>query len=307
MPESDEAVVIKASRRTLVHNSLGFHKGDTYRVKENIFKERAILKFLTHADDAPKGIVKYIGWFHDERNYYLVEEHGGCCLFDFVCTVHDHIKEGRLAIAEWHKAAQVLFKQMVDTLDYIHARDVAVYDVSIENMLINECSIQVDELEDGRFSFVLDDIELKFCDFGLAEHFDDDKSGEADREDGGEGAVSFVWSKNAGKPNYKSPEMHELRAGKRKAVDARKNDVHCLGVCLFMLLVGGMPFKRATPQDTDWLRMSKGQMGAVLEGWGRDHYVTREMTALMTSMLKREADRISISDLKQHPWLNRAL
>ena len=105
--------------------------GKQYYVHENIMKERAILKYLTTAKDSPKEIVKYINWFTDDYNYYLVMENGGHGLFDFVSKAHEYIKIGKVEISEWQKLVQLLFKQMVDTIAYMHEKNVANFDVSL--------------------------------------------------------------------------------------------------------------------------------------------------------------------------------
>ena len=58
-------------------------------------------------------------------------EHGGHPLFDFVTKVHHYINMGKLQISEWHKLVQILFKQMVDTTDYMHSQNVANFDISL--------------------------------------------------------------------------------------------------------------------------------------------------------------------------------
>lgn len=102
-----------------------------YFVHENILKERAILKYLTTSKDTPESIVKYIGWFNDEKNYYLVMQNGGSSLFDFVTKAHQYIKIGKIDITEWHKLVQLIFKQMVDAVDYHHQKNVANFDISL--------------------------------------------------------------------------------------------------------------------------------------------------------------------------------
>ena len=94
-------------------------------------KERALLKYLTVARNAPKEIVKYIGWFTDNTNYYLIEENGGTSLFEFVAKVHKYLAMGKIEISEWHKLVQILFKQMVNAVDYMHSKNVSHFDISL--------------------------------------------------------------------------------------------------------------------------------------------------------------------------------
>ena len=105
--------------------------GKKHYIHENIMKERLILKYLTTSRDSPKEIVKYLNWFSDTENYYLVMEHGGGSLFEFVTKAHHIINIGRLEISEWHKLVQLLFKQMVNAVAYMHQKNVVNFDISL--------------------------------------------------------------------------------------------------------------------------------------------------------------------------------
>jgi len=285
-----EAVIVKVTDKDLVQRRLGLHNGKEYEVQENIFKERAILKYLSTAKVPCKAIVKYIEWFEDDSSYFLVEEHGGFPLFEFVQKAHDFIQIGKLPISEWHKMAQLIFKQMVDALDFMHRHRCAHFDISLENMLISEVDVEIDPKTD-RMSFILEGVQIKFCDFGLVDIFKTKtKSGSK---------TNFMSTKNAGKTLYKSPEMQS-----HGVVDAAKNDVWCLAVSLFMMLLGGCPFSKAVRDDVHFQRIIGGEMKGLLADWKRDHYVTAEQVELMQSMLQYEKRRPSLLKLKQHSWVS---
>ena len=48
-------------------------------------------------------IPKYIDFFEDDRNFYLVMEYGGINLADFNKRAHQYIKDGKLSLKEWKK------------------------------------------------------------------------------------------------------------------------------------------------------------------------------------------------------------
>jgi len=155
----------------------------------------------------------------------------------------------------------------------------------------------VDE-EADTFRFVMDDsskpIEIKICDFGLAELFEND--------DSGGGRPVFATQKNAGKTPYKSPEM--IVSDPPKRFCAAANDTWCLGVCLFMMLTGGTPFVKADVSDKNFQFVMRGQLSAVLKAWKRTQFVDPHMMQVLHSIFKCEPQRISMAKLKQHPWLN---
>ena len=93
--------------------------GDEYKIQENIIEETSILKYLSN-NNAPNGLAKFIDSFDDDQNYFLVMEHGGDGLFEFVMKAHKLINQGLLSIAEWQRFCKMAFKQMVDVIDWLH-------------------------------------------------------------------------------------------------------------------------------------------------------------------------------------------
>ena len=74
-----------------------------------------------------------------------------------------------------------------------HSKNVCHFDISLENFLINDIDIVYSN--DGQIKFCFDSkIQIKLCDYGLAEIFDEEKS-------------EFESTKYCGKRNYKSPEV----------------------------------------------------------------------------------------------------
>lgn len=231
-------VIIKVTSRKLHNESMIIYDGKKYNVDENIIKEKEILRYLTANNDDTKcnekkanetekkcthnkHIVRYIDFFKSNSNFYFVMENGGHMLFDFVVRVHRYIESGKLEISEWHKFVKVIFKQIVAAVDYIHAHNVCHYDVSLENLLINDVEVVLDS--NGKIKFCHDNVVIKLCDFGLAEQFIPHLDQHHHQ------VISFESTKYCGKPNYKSPECT-----KKKPFDAKKNDIWCVGTCLFM-------------------------------------------------------------------------
>ena len=124
-------MVIKVTNKKLHSQPVIIIDGKRRYIQENIIKERLILRYLTTSKDAPKEIVQYINWFSDTENYYLVMENGGGSLFEFVAKAHRIISIGRLKISEWQRIVQLLFKQMVNAVGYMHKKNVANFDISL--------------------------------------------------------------------------------------------------------------------------------------------------------------------------------
>lgn len=116
-------------------------------------------------------------------------------------------KEGKLSV----ERATGIATAVCEVLDYVHGQGVVHRDLKPENIMV---------LEGDR---------IRLIDFGIA---------------ASEGARRLTFSKlsNAmGTPDYISPEQI-----KRKRVDARA-DVYALGVILFEMLTGEMPFNGPNP------------------------------------------------------------
>merc|ERR1719464_182705 len=180
--------VVKITNRCLHKHSLGIVNNRIHNLKENILREATILKCLTMQRNAPKSIIKYRNFLACETNYYLVLEDGGHSLFDFVTRAHHLISIGHLDIVEWHKAVKVIFKQLVECIDFMHQCRICHFDISLENILINDVRIVT---VDNKIFFDLDAIQVKLIDFGLADVFTN----------------TFKTNKHCGKKSYSSPEI----------------------------------------------------------------------------------------------------
>ena len=181
-------------------------------------------------------------------------EDGGGGLFNFVINGHKLIGRGILEVSHWKEICKVIFKQMIECIEFIHSRNVCHFDISLENFVINHVDVNCRVYEEAGKTFVesiqfeLNDIQVKLCDFGtffsyiyicfsisslficsmyflyvyfqtgLAEGF---KTNECKSD------------KYSGKRNYVSPEI----LNKKRQFDAKKNDIWGLGVVLYMMLI----------------------------------------------------------------------
>merc|ERR1712154_280772 len=181
------------------------------------------------------------------------------------------INQGLLSLNEWQCAIRVLFKQMVDFLDWMHTKmGVCHLDISLENLLIMDVFVMSDQGIDGKQQIYLShNFQIKFCDFGLSAAFD---------------KKDFRCNKYVGKTAYKAPKVY----GKRKIFDARAADIWSLGVVLFMMTIGAPPFARPSRKEYGYQMVMSGQLVQLLQGWNRLHYVTTPMLDLLSRMLQKE-------------------
>ncbi|OHT12785.1 CAMK family protein kinase [Tritrichomonas foetus] len=159
-------------------------------------REIETMRGLSH-----QNIVEFIDFCEDENNYYLFMEYcRGMSLQQIVSN------DGALA----EKAIQVVFRQLISALNYLHSKNVAHRDIKPENIIIN-CG------PNG----CITNSSLKLVDFGLCT----DNSNQL-RE-------TFC-----GSPAYAAPECIC-----RRPYDAKESDVWSAGVVLYVMAVGQLPWK----------------------------------------------------------------
>ncbi|KAK3140172.1 hypothetical protein QOZ80_5AG0397040 [Eleusine coracana subsp. coracana] len=189
-------------------------------------------------------------------------------------------RNGRRCLPE--HAARRAFAQLVDALAHCHARGVAHRDVKPQNVLLDA---------DGN---------LKLSDFGLAalipsadpspNNSPSDSSNSDDSDSG-----DLLLRTACGTPAYAAPEV--LR---RRAYDGAKADAWSLGVVLFVMLAGKLPF-----DDANVAAMCARQRR-------RDHaplpdWVSPPERRLVRRLLDPDpSTRLAVADLAaKHPWVIR--
>ncbi|OQR79408.1 serine/threonine-protein kinase SIK3-like [Tropilaelaps mercedesae] len=105
--------------------------------------------------------------------------------------------------------ARLKFKQIVSAIKYCHERQIVHRDLKAENLLLDS------------------DMNIKIADFGFSNFFTPD-------------ATLSTW---CGSPPYAAPELFEGRE-----YDGPKADIWSLGVVLYVLVCGALPFDGSTLQ-----------------------------------------------------------
>jgi serine/threonine protein kinase len=169
---------------------------ESSRATEAIVNEVSILRKLDH----PR-IVKLVRLYESTENLYLVLEYvSGGELFKRILA--------RKSFSE--ESASLFMKNLLETLSYIHSKNIVHRDIKPENILM------VSSEEDNDF---------KIADFGLATE------------------SSYSMTLRCGSPGYVAPEIL------RKTAYNTKVDVFSAGVIMYILLSGRTPFYGKSPNE----------------------------------------------------------
>ncbi|KAI4723568.1 Pkinase-domain-containing protein [Aureobasidium sp. EXF-10727] len=154
------------------------------------------------------------------------------------------------------------FRDMILGIEYLHAQGIVHRDIKPDNCLINE-----------------DDV-LKIVDFGVSEMFEKESD--------------MTTAKSAGSPAFMPPELCVAKHGQ---VSGRAADIWSMGVTLYCLRYGKIPFEK-----TGLLEM--------YEAIRTDEYPLEEHNPdfedLMRKLLEKDPERrIKMDEVRTHPWVTK--
>lgn len=158
-------------------------------------------------------IVRFLTSFSTPKHHNLVLERvAGGELFDLLST-----HQAALANREW--LVRTLFGELANAVGWMHSINLVHRDIKLENIILTHDLFSIDNL---RPSTLPRRPLLKISDFGLSRFVD---------------PSSPLLETRCGSEEYAAPE---LIIGKR--YDGRKTDVWAMGVVLYALLSGALPF-----------------------------------------------------------------
>ena len=166
------------------------------------------------------------------------------------------------------------FCQLIDAIEYLHAKNIAHRDIKPENLLL------------GR------KFRLKLADFGHS--LDLKKSSCTSR---------------VGTSQYFAPEMHVSRK-----FDAKDADLFAAAIVLFCMISGSMPFVKATECDklySNFFNESTTSFWSfhetVSSGDSSEELFTEDLKDILEKMFNPDPKkRLSLTEIKKHPWCQKA-
>jgi len=161
--------------------------------------------------------------------------------------------------------ARTYFQQLMSGVEFCHSKGVVHRDLKPENLLLD------------------DEFTLKLADFGFSNIIC---------------AAHKLMFTECGTPGYMAPEMP-----KGKGYDGAKADIWACGVILFIMLAGFPPFQKPSPSDWWFNKLSNNKHALFWQAHSRSAYFSDQTKDFINKILNPDPEkRISIADMKKHPW-----
>eukprot|EP00794_Sanderia_malayensis_P013985 gene13985-15443_t len=227
----------------------------------NKFMPREIESLYTV--NGSKNVMKLYETFRTERRIYLIMEYANKGdLLEFINSGCGTSKTPGLG----EERSKKFFKQLINGIDYCHRKNVVHRDLKCENILIHN-----DEL-------------IKISDFGFATRYPSGKR-----------QTTFLET-FCGSYAYAAPEV--LQSQK---YDGRKADIWSLGVVLFAMLNGKLPFN--DKNISGLLDQTKGTLR-----FSSKVKLSQNCQDLVRRILNPNPQkRITIVDIQRHPWMQESI
>ncbi|KAL4490939.1 hypothetical protein ABPG72_008675 [Tetrahymena utriculariae] len=172
--------------------------------------------------------------------------------------------------------ARFFFKQILESIEYLHQKGISHRDIKPENILIDK------------------KLNIKLCDFGFSARFRNDKGQ----------VILFDSSEPVGSPEYNPPEITQNQYSGIK-YNAEPMDLFSSACVLFMMVMSSAPFGSTSSSDRYYSRFCMDNKNNFWKIFAYNYKPTNEFKDLMHSMLERDPQkRITIQQIKMHPWMN---
>lgn len=211
-----------------------------------------LIKLIEYGD---QGVVqKPSGRVINNLIYIVMEYVTGGLLFD-TCQSLGSMGEN---------VGRYFMKQLLETVEYMHNKQVVHRDLKLENILVDE------------------NMDLKVADFGFA-------------------CYKNINSLNSyrGTMTYMAPEIKE-----GKQYDGTQVDVFSMGVILFIIVQGIFPFKEARTEEYFYNLLCTGQIDKYWLKVNGQNLSPEFKDLILSMFSYDPSKRPSVAEIRAHPWMN---
>jgi len=224
-------------------------------------------------------VIMPLDFLFDDRNLYTITP---------FCTGGElfGVLEDRRRFTE--PECRYLLRNIFVGLESLQTVGLCHRDISLENILV-----------DSEQTFVIDMgmcLRIPFLD---NEEGDVDMTGSVDYRDRRAQRCLISRRPKAGKLFYMSPEVYGQRP-----FDGHAIDIWAVGVCLFMMLTGQVPWTKASPNDDLFRNMSAGYLADILINHWRIDLSADAMDLLQRMLFANPHQRLSLQQARAHPWMD---
>jgi serine/threonine protein kinase len=169
------------------------------------------------------------------------------------------------------RKTRALARVIMQAYHAMNVKGMANRDLKLENILIDK------------------EFNLKIVDFGFATTIG--------------GSTGSGWNQSVlGTPSYMAPEIHL-----KKSYQGQVTDLFAIGVIIFMLYTGKMPFVTATEQDSFYSLIMHRRWDIFWRAHEQNKpagFFSESFKDLIVNMLSFQPyERLSISEVAMHPWI----
>ncbi|SCU81998.1 LADA_0C02366g1_1 [Lachancea dasiensis] len=246
---------------------------DDQKKTKQFREETKILMSIQH-----RNIVKLMDRFVEPvsksqiQTYLVLEKVNDGELFDRI------VRKGRLRQNE----TNAIFRQILNGLRYLHAKNIIHRDIKPENILLNIRKRQSpDELQQGPWDEDELEITIKIADFGLAKFI---------------GEMQFT-NTLCGTPSYVAPEVL------KKTGYSAKVDLWSAGVLLYVCLCGFPPFSEQLSPPSMKEQILRGKLAFYSPYW--DDIDDSCLHLISNLLVVNPATRFDVGQTINHPWFAR--
>lgn len=179
----------------------------------------------------------------------------------------DYIIDSGVHFSE--RTTRFIFKQLLSGVKEIFSKNLVHRDLKLNNILLDK------------------DFVPKISDFGLSSKVDDNNG---------------IFNDNVGTYGYSSPELIE-----GSYYHGRANDVFSLGVILFIMVTGSIPFKQATKDDYFYSLILNDHIDEFWESHSKilqKNPLSSQIQELLIGLLQKELKRWTLEEILNSQWLN---
>ncbi|KAI8882183.1 Pkinase-domain-containing protein [Backusella circina FSU 941] len=189
-------------------------------------------------------------------------------LFDFVQKMHHQLLLNKQKVDE--SLVKKIFLQLLRAVQWLHEHNIVHRDLKLENILIHN-DVHGQPI-------------LKITDFGLARVVDPE---------------SPLLTTRCGSEEYTAPEIVQS-----KGYDGRKTDTWSLGVILYALLVGYLPFRYDVRKHERVSQLFYRIVRAEIK-WPSSTNISHDAKEVVSRILESDPEkRIALSQVEKLPWFS---